>query len=67
MSIISFDITYKDIIDKESIKISSESDFQQLKIMICGRYKFYDMNNIYIYYSQSKIPRGKYLHLTGRV
>ena len=50
MSTISFDITYKDIIDKESIKLSSESDFQQLKIMICGRYKFYDMNNIYIYY-----------------
>ena len=50
MSTITFDITFKDIIDKESIKLSSESDFQQLKIMICSRYKFYDMNNIYIYY-----------------
>ena len=50
MSIISFEITYKNIIDKEPLKLSIESDFQQLKILICGRYKFYDMNNIYIYY-----------------
>lgn len=55
MSTISFDITYKNIIDKESIKLSSESDFQQLKIMICGRYKFYDMNNIYVYYKGKSI------------
>ena len=55
MSIITFDITYKKSIDKDSIKLSSEADFQQLKIMICGRYKLYDMNNIYIYYQGKNI------------
>ena len=55
MSKITFDITYKKSIDKDSIKLSSEADFQQLKIMICGRYKLYDMNNIYIYYQGKNI------------
>ena len=55
MSIIAFDITYKKSIDKISIKLSSEADFQQLKIMISGRYKLYDMNNIYIYYKGKNI------------
>jgi len=55
MSIIAFDITYKKSIDKDSIKLSSEADFQQLKIMICGRYKLYDINNIYIYYQGKNI------------
>ena len=50
MTTISFDITYKKATDIDSIKLSSEADFQQLKIMICGRYKIYDMNNVYIYY-----------------
>ena len=50
-----FDITYKKSIDKDSIKLSSDSGFQQLKIMICGRYKLYDMNNIYIYYQGKNI------------
>ena len=54
MTTISFDITYKKNTNKDSIKLSLDADFQQLKIMICGRYKLYDMNNIYIYY-QGKI------------
>ena len=54
MTTISFDITYKKNTDKDSIKLSLDADFQQLKIMICGRYKLYDMNNIFIYY-QDKI------------
>ena len=55
MNTISFDITYKKNTDKDSIRLSSEADFQQLKIMICGRYKLYDMNNIYIYYKGKNI------------
>ena len=54
MTTISFDITYKKNTNKDSIKLSLDADFQQLKIMICGRYKLYDMNNIFIYY-QDKI------------
>ena len=55
MSIISFDIINKQVIDKDSIKISIESNFQQLKLMICGKYKFYNINNINIYYKGKNI------------
>ena len=55
MSIISFDITYKKTTDVDSIKLSADADFQQLKIMICGRYRLYDMNNVYIYYQGKNI------------
>ena len=55
MTSISFDINFKKIIDKDALKLSSETDFQQLKIMICGRYQLYDMNNIDIYYKGKKI------------
>ena len=55
MPTISFDITFKKTTDKDSIKLSLDADFQQLKIMICGRYKLYDMNNIYIYYQGKNI------------
>ena len=63
MSIISFDITYKKHIDKDSIKLSSEADFQQVKIIICGRYKLYDMNNIYIYYHGKNINPDEHMKL----
>ena len=55
MRIITIDITYKKSNDKDSFKLSSEADFQQLKIMICGRYKLYYMNNIYVYYQGKNI------------
>ena len=55
MATINFDITFRKITDKNSIKLSGDADFQQLKIMICGRYKLYDMNNIYIYYNGKNI------------
>ena len=57
MSIISFDIIYKNKVDNDSIKLSSESEYQQLKLMICGKYKIYDLNNIYIYYKGSLITK----------
>ena len=55
MTSISFDITYKKATDIDSIKLSSDADFQQLKIMICGRYKIYDINKVYIYYKDKII------------
>ena len=57
MSIISFDIIYKNKVDNDSIKLSSESEYQQLKLMICGKYKIYDLNNIYIYYKGNLITK----------
>ena len=63
MTLISFDINFKKIIDKESLKLSSEADFQQLKIMICGRYQLYDMNNIDIYYKGKKIITEEHMKL----
>ena len=55
MSIISFDVVYKNKVDNDSIKLSTESEYQQLKLMICGKYKIYDLNNIYIYYKGNQI------------
>ena len=63
MTTISFDITFKKITDKDSIKLSGDADFQQLKIMICGRYKLYDMNNIYIYYNGKNINPDEHTKL----
>ena len=55
MSLITFDITYKKKLDIASIKLLSDSEFQQLKIMICGKYKIYDINNLYIYYKNNQV------------
>ena len=55
MNNISFDITFRKNTDKDSIKLSAEADFQQLKMMICGRYRLYDMNNVFIYYKGKNI------------
>ena len=53
MNQISFDIIYKKKLDNASIKLPMDSEFQQLKIMICGKYKIYDINNLYIYYKNN--------------
>ena len=63
MSVISFDITYKKSTDIDCIKLSADADFQQLKIMICGRYKLYDMNNVYIYYQGKNINPEEHMKL----
>ena len=55
MSLITFDITYKKRLDIASIKLLTDSEFQQLKIMICGKYKIYDINNLYIYYKNNQV------------
>ena len=48
MNQISFDIIYKKKTDNEVFKLSLESEFHQLKLMICGKYKIYDINIIFI-------------------
>ena len=55
MSLITFDIVYKKKVDNASIKLLIDSELQQLKIMICGKYKIYDINNLYIYYKNNLI------------
>ena len=55
MSLITFDIIYKKRVDIASIKLLTESELQQLKIMICGKYKIYDMNNLYIFHKNNLI------------
>ena len=55
MSLITFDIIYKKKIDVASIKLLMESELQQLKIMICGKYKIYDINNLFIFYKNNLI------------
>ena len=55
MSLISFDIVFKNKIESDSIKLLSECEFQQLKLMICGKYKIYDLKNIFIYYKGNLI------------
>ena len=53
MNTIVFDVVYKKRMDSESIKLSPESQFQQLKIMLCGKYKIFDMTKLCIYYKNS--------------
>ena len=55
MSLISFDILYQNQIENDSIKLLPDCEFQQLKLMICGKYKIYDLNNVYIYYNGNLI------------
>ena len=55
MNLITFDIIYKKKIDNASIKLLMDSEFQQLKIMICCKYKIYDINNLYIYYKNNQL------------
>ena len=55
MSLISFDIIFNNTIENDSIKLLQDCEFQQLKLMICGKYKIYDLNNIYIYYNGNLI------------
>ena len=53
MNPISFDVTYQKRIEIDSIKLSPESEFQQLKIMLCGKYKIFDVSKLYIYYKNN--------------
>ena len=55
MSLISFDILFQNQIENDSIKLLPDCEFQQLKLMICGKYKIYDLNNVYIYYNNNLI------------
>ena len=50
MNFISFDIVFKKKNDIEVFKLSPESEFYQLKLMICGKYKIYDINKLFIYH-----------------
>ena len=58
MSLITFDVKYKNKIDNESIRLIPDSELQQLKLMICGKYKIYDLNNLYIYYKGNLIAES---------
>ena len=58
MSLITFDVKYKNKIDNESIRLIPDSELQQLKLMICGKYKIYDLNNLYIYYKGNLITEN---------
>ena len=58
MSLITFDIKYKNKVDNESVRLLPESELQQLKLMICGKYKIYDLNNLFIYYKGNLITES---------
>ena len=55
MSLITFDVKFKNKVDNESVRLLPESELQQLKLMICGKYKIYDLNNLFIYYKGNLI------------
>ena len=58
MSLITFDVKYRNKTDNESIRLIPDSELQQLKLMICGKYKIYDLNNLYIYYKGNLITEN---------
>ena len=58
MSLITFDIKFKNKVDNDSVKLLPDSELQQLKLMICGKYKIYDLNNLFIYYKGNPIAES---------
>jgi len=58
MSLITFDIKFKNKVDNDSVKLLPDSELQQLKLMICGKYKIYDLNNLFIYYKGNQITES---------
>ena len=58
MSLITFDIKFKNKVDNESVRLLPDSELQQLKLMICGKYKIYDLNNLFIYYKGNLITES---------
>ena len=50
---ITFDIVYQKNLEKDAIKLSGDSEYQQLKIMLSGKYKILDMTQLYIYYNNN--------------
>ena len=50
MSVITFDIVYKKKTDNDSFKLSPDSEYYQLKLMISGKYRIYDITKVYIYH-----------------
>ena len=58
MSLITFDIKFKNKVDSDSVRLLPDSELQQLKLMICGKYKIYDLNNLFIYYKGNLITES---------
>ena len=58
MSLITFDVKFKNKVDNDSVKLLPDSELQQLKLMICGKYKIYDLNNLFIYYKGNLITES---------
>ena len=50
MSLITFDITYNKKTEINALKLSVDAEYQQLKFMICGKYKLYDLSKVDIVY-----------------
>lgn len=55
MSVIIFDIVYKKRVDNNSVQLLNNSELQQLKIMLCGKYEIYDISKLYIYFKGKEI------------
>ena len=53
MNSIVFDVVFQKKTENESIKLSPDSEFQQLKIMLCGKYKIFDVSKLFIYYKNN--------------
>ena len=58
MSLITFDVKFKNKVDNESVRLLPDSELQQLKLMICGKYKIYDLNSLFIYYKGNLITES---------
>ena len=58
MSLITFDVKFKNKVDNESVRLLPDSELQQLKLMICGKYKIYDLNSLFIYYKGNLITEN---------
>ena len=60
---ITFDIVYQKNLEKDAIKLSGDSEFQQLKIMLSGKYRILDTSQLFIYYNNNLITSHDYQKL----
>ncbi|MCQ2819644.1 MAG: B-box zinc finger protein, partial [archaeon] len=47
-----FDVHYKNKTDVNACKLPCSSEFQQLKLMLCGKYRIYEVDKLKIYFKR---------------
>lgn len=63
MNLISFDILYKKKLETDVFKLSSDSELHQLKLMISGKYRIYNIPSICLLYKSQPLLQNDSIKL----